>query len=58
MGQPLSVRPQAEEGREAPVFTYLVRETPYWRNELWAIGSAARVLDRASRTSSARYQGI
>lgn len=40
------------------MFTYLPRETPCWRSELWAVGSAARVQCWASRTSSARSQGI
>lgn len=58
MGQPLNVGPLGEEGREAPVFTYMGRETPCWRKELWAVGSVARVLCWASRTSSARSQRI
>lgn len=40
------------------MFTYLPRETACWTNEPWAVGSAARVLCWASRTSSARSQGI
>lgn len=40
------------------MFTYQGKETPCWRKELWAVGSAGRVLCQASRTSLARSQKI
>lgn len=37
------------------MFTYLVGGgTPCWRNEVWAVASAARVLCQASRATSQR----
>lgn len=40
------------------MFTYLGKETCCWRNELWAVDSAGRVLCQASRMSSVGSQRI
>lgn len=50
--------PTERRGREAPVFTHLPREAPWWRNGQWAAGSAARVLCWANWTSSAKAQRV